>query len=92
LAKYKKSLKNIWWFEFNFLYLYSKLIKMNITEFNEMNNEMINLLEWVSENYLARANNFGVEFHHIADDSWGANPLTPAQVVNEYMKKVWIKK
>jgi hypothetical protein len=65
---------------------------MNITDFNEMHNSMVNLLEWVNKNYQARENSFGVEFHNIADDGWGANPLTPTQVVDEYLKKVWIIK
>jgi len=46
----------------------------------------------VNKNYQARENSFGVEFHNIADDGWGANPLTPTQVVDEYLKKVWIIK
>jgi hypothetical protein len=65
---------------------------MNITEFNEMYFEMVNLLEWVNKNYQAKENSFGVEFHRMADNGWGANPSTPEQVVNEYMKQVWIRK
>jgi len=65
---------------------------MNITEFNEMYNEMVNLLEWVNKNYQARENSVNLEFHRMADNGWGANPYTPEQVVNEYMKQVWIRK
>ena len=65
---------------------------MNITEFNEMYFEMVNLLEWVNKNYQAKENSFGLEFHRMADNNWGANPITPEQVVNEYMKQVWIRK
>jgi hypothetical protein len=90
----KKILKNIWWFEFNSLYLYSKLIKMTITEFNEMYFEMVNLLEWVNKYYVAdtKDTTIPLQFHRMADNNWGANPYTPEQVVNEYMKQVWIRK
>jgi hypothetical protein len=65
---------------------------MNITEFNEMHNSMVNLLACVNKNYQASENSINLEFHRMADSGWGANPITPEQVVNEYMKQVWIRK
>lgn len=65
---------------------------MNITEFNEMYFEMVNLLEWVNNHYQANQNSVNLEFKRIEDTGLGANPLTPEQVVNEYMKQVWIRK
>ena len=67
---------------------------MNITEFNEMYFEMVNLLEWVNKYYSAdtKHTTIPLQFHRMADNNWGANPYTPEQVVNEYMKQVWIRK
>jgi hypothetical protein len=67
---------------------------MNITEFNEMQNEMVSLLEWVNKHYTADINHYTIplQFHRMADNNWGANPYTPEQVVAEYMKQVWVMK
>jgi len=67
---------------------------MTITQFSEMQNDMINLLEWVNKHYTADTNHtiIPLQFHRMADNNWGANPYTPEQVVDEYLKKVWILK
>jgi hypothetical protein len=67
---------------------------MNITEFNEMREDMVNLLRWVHKYHVADTSHYTIplQFHRMSDNNWLANPYTPEKIVDDYLTKVWVMK